>query len=463
MSAVSPDPAAPLPPLRPDAAVMGLVGLAHCISHFSQLLLPPLFPWLKEAFHVSYAELGLLMTIFFVVSCAVQALSGFVVDRFGPRPVLFGGMALLAAGGVRLRRQHQLRDAGVLRVVAGIGNGVFHPVDYTLLNRKVQRRGSAMRSACTASPAASAGRSRRRCWCRDAGLAWRVALASAGALALAVLVVLWLNRVALTLEIASAAAAGERRAERRRAMAARLPDDSRRSGCASASSSSTRSSSAASRRSRPRRRASCTHVPAALAALCLTFYMVASAGGMVLGGFLVADPSRCERIVGIGFGVAGAAGADDRLCAAGADGGAGAVRVMGFAAGIAGPSRDLLVKRAAPANATGRVYGVVYSGLDIGQAIAPLLFGPLMDLHRPSDVWLGIALVQGLLIVSAFNVRERAPDALARRRRPGQARAGAAGSTRLRPHVRCRSMQVASTSPPAAATSSRVEKISTSL
>ena len=67
---------------------------------------------------------------------------------------------------------------------------------------------------------------------------------------------------------------------------------------------------------------------------------------------------------------------------------------MGVASGIAGPSRDLIVKRAAPANATGRVYGVVYSGLDIGQAFAPLVFGPLMDLHRPADVWLGIALAQ---------------------------------------------------------------------
>ena len=64
------------------------------------------------------------------------------------------------------------------------------------------------------------------------------------------------------------------------------------------------------------------------------------------------------------------------------------------------------MKRAAPANATGRVYGVVYSGLDIGQAVAPLMFGSLMDLHQPALVWLGIAAVQGVLIVSAFNVRK---------------------------------------------------------
>ena len=79
---------------------------------------------------------------------------------------------------------------------------------------------------------------------------------------------------------------------------------------------------------------------------------------------------------------------------------------MGFGAGTAGPSRDLIVKRASPPNATGRVYGVVYSGLDIGQAVAPLIFGTLMDHRQPALIWLGIAIVQGVLIVNAFNVRK---------------------------------------------------------
>jgi MFS family permease len=78
---------------------------------------------------------------------------------------------------------------------------------------------------------------------------------------------------------------------------------------------------------------------------------------------------------------------------------------MGFAAGIAGPSRDLLVKRSTPENSTGRVYGVVYSGLDIGQAVSPLIFGALMDRHNYQGVWIGLVAMQALLITSAFNVR----------------------------------------------------------
>ena len=79
--------------------------------------------------------------------------------------------------------------------------------------------------------------------------------------------------------------------------------------------------------------------------------------------------------------------------------------LMGFASGIAGPSRDLLVKKSTPENATGRVYGVVYAGLDIGQAVAPLIFGRLMDQGNYQGIWLGLVMVQGILIASAFRVR----------------------------------------------------------
>src|SRR3954470_2694209 len=128
-----------LPPvsLRQDAGVIGFVGLAHMVSHFSQLLLPPLFPWLKEAFHASYTELGFLMTIFFVVSCAVQTLSGFLVDRWGPRPVLFAGLALIGSAAFGFALSPDYLTMALCAAVAGVGNGVFHPVDYTLINRKV--------------------------------------------------------------------------------------------------------------------------------------------------------------------------------------------------------------------------------------------------------------------------------------------------------------------------------------
>lgn len=392
--------------LRADAQVIGLVGLAHLISHYSQLLLAPLFPWLKEEFQVGYTELGFLMTIFFVVSCAVQAGSGFVVDRFGPRPILFGGLALLGLAAFGFAASTSYAMLAGFSVLAGLGNGVFHPVDYTLLNRRVSapRLGHAY---SVHGITGSLGWALAPAMLVPLAIAfsWRVALVCAGVLAFTVLAVLLFNRRFLALPAAPAAAPG--------VMGKGAVDGQGNFAflripavwmCFAffffyAVSLNVVQAFA------PEAARQLHAVPVALAAMCLTVYMVASAGGMVLGGFLAADPNRCERIVGVGFGLAACVAVV--LALAHPPGVLVPVLfgVMGFCAGIAGPSRDLLVKRSTPEGSTGRVYGIVYSGLDIGQALSPLLFGVLLDQGRFSAVLLGLAAVQGVLIVSAFNVR----------------------------------------------------------
>jgi MFS transporter, FSR family, fosmidomycin resistance protein len=388
-------------PVRQDAALIGLVSTAHCISHFSQLLLAPLFPWLKTEFGVSYTELGLLMTIFFAVSCTVQALSGFVVDRFGPRPVLFGGMALLATAAFGFASSGSYAMLALFSVVAGIGNGVFHPVDYSLLNRRVHstRLGHAY---------SAHGISGSLGWAAAPALlvpitvlaSWRTALVVAGLLALLVLGLLVVFRRHLTLEMTSAGRPAATPASGSSFGFLAIPAVWMCFWFFLLSAIVLSGMQAFSTQA-----ASLLHaVPTQLAAMCLTVYMLASASGMVVGGFLAANPDRCERVVGCAFAVA----ALFALALGFATVAALLVPVlfagMGIAMGIASPSRDLLVKRSSPDNATGRVYGVVYSGLDIGQALAPLAFGRLMDMQRPQDVWLGIAIVQALMIVSAFNI-----------------------------------------------------------
>ena len=393
-------------PLKQDAGVIGLVGMAHLISHFSQLLLAPLFPWLKVEFNASYAELGFLMTLFFVVSCGVQAASGFVVDRFGPRPVLFAGLSLLglAAFGFSISTSYTML-AG-FAMLAGVGNGVFHPVDYTLLNRKVSapRLGHAYSFHGITG---SLGWALAPAMLVPLTLAfsWRVALASAGTLAFVVLAVLLLNRDKLSLPAAPAAAATA---------------DKPAGGSTGNSFDFLRIPAvwmcfaffffyamalSVVQAFAPEAARQLHDVPVALVAMCLTIYMVCSAGGMVVGGFLASDPARCERVVGAGMGVAAVVA----LYLGFGTFAAATVPVlfglMGFFAGISGPSRDLLVKRSTPDNATGRVYGVVYAGLDTGQALSPLIFGALMDQRKFSTVLLGLAIVQAVLIASAFNVR----------------------------------------------------------
>lgn len=401
-STLNPPPLNPVS-LRQDAGVIGLVGLAHMISHFSQLLLAPLFPWLKDEFAVSYAQLGFLMTIFFVVSCAVQALSGFVVDRFGPRPILFAGLSLLGLAAFGYAASTSYWMLAACAVVAGIGNGVFHPVDYTLINRKV----SAPRLGHAYS---FHGISGSLGWALAPALlvplallfSWRVALMAAGVLAFAVLAVLMLNGRKFDLPAVAAKPAGPQAQAESSFAFLRIPAVWM---CfvfffLYAVIISVVQAFA------PEAARQLHGVPVALAAMCLTVYMVCSAGGMVLGGFLASDPARCERVVGVGFGIAAGValligfGPVPALAVPALFG------VMGFATGISGPSRDLLVKKSTPENATGRVYGIVYSGLDIGQAIAPLFFGTLMDHGQYRGVWLGLIATQGLLVLSAFNVRK---------------------------------------------------------
>lgn len=394
---------APTPvPLRQDASLIGLIGIAHLCSHFSQLLLPPLFPWLKEAFHTSYAELGFLMTIFFVVSCTVQTLSGFWVDRYGPRPVLYAGLGLLALAAFGFAASTSYAMLMGFAVVAGLGNGVFHPVDYTLINRKV----SAPRLGHAYSVHGISG---NLGWAVAPALlvpltllySWRVALVAAGVLVLAVLLLCvgQGRRLALAPTApapAATGAPGEGRLDFLRIPAVWM--------CfafffvfAMALSVVQAFAPEAARQLHA--------VPLTLVAVCLTAYMVASASGMLVGGFLATDPARSERVVGTGFAVA--AGISLLLGLAPLP--ALAVPVlfacMGLAAGFAGPSRDLLIKRSTPENASGRVYGVVYSGLDIGQAVSPLIFGLLMDQQAWRALFVGLALVQLTLVVTALRVR----------------------------------------------------------
>lgn len=396
----------PLTPWRQDAALVGLVGVAHGVSHYSHLLLPPLFPWLKVAFDVSYAELGLLMTVFFVVSCGVQAAAGFWVDRYGPRPLLLAGLACIGVAACGFAASTGYWMLALFAVLAGVGNGVFHPVDYTLLNRKVAspRLGHAY---------SAHGISGSLGWALAPAMlvplaltySWRIALLGAAALVLAVLLLLVWQRGRLTLEPASTgptAVTGTPPAADGTFDFLRIPAVWICFGFffffAGALSIVQTFGPQAARELHG--------VPTTMIAICLTTYMLCSAAGTLGGGFLAVNPSRAERVVALAFGAA----ASLSLLVAFAPLPALAVPfifgAMGLAAGSAGPSRDLLVKRSTPAKATGRVYGVVYAGLDIGQAVVPAFVGLLMDHRHYAGVWVALASLQMVLIVGAFNVQK---------------------------------------------------------
>ena len=390
-------------PWRDDAKVMGLVGMAHASSHFSHLLLPLMFPVFMRDFGWSFSELGLLSTLFFVVSGAGQACAGFVVDRWGARPVLFASQLLFITACVLASTATSYGALMVVAILAGLGNAPFHPVDFTILNQRVStpRLGYAF---------SVHGLTGNLGWAiapafftlGTALWGWRQAfLAAAGVYAL-VLAVLWWNRAHL--RTTSTPRGSSQPVAGNDFSFMRLPVVW---WCFGFFLLSTVTLAVVQNFSVPILKA--LHgVSLEVASMTLTAYMLFGALGMLMGGFVAAKfAASSDRIVAICMASAAVLMA---VSASGVFGHTGTLWVLaltGFAVGIGGPSRDLMIKKATPKGATGRVYGLVYSGLDVGFALSPLLFGVMMDKGWYSATLLGAAVVLLLSVVAALGVGRR--------------------------------------------------------
>ena len=390
-------------PFRRDAQVIGLVGVAHGTSHFFHLILAPLFPWIKDAFGLSYAELGFLMTVFFIVSGVGQFLAGFLVDRYGALQVLFGGMALLGLSALGLAASETYASLLLFSGVAGLGNSIFHPSDFTILNRRVSQprlahafswHGISGSIGWAAAPPVMAGLA--------AIYSWHIALLFGAVLAFGVLALLVVNRKRLDT----------------REIEATVKKASKHEGAASnvdfmklpaiwmcfAFFAFTAMALGVIQSFTPAALHASYGVALAIGTVCVTAYMLANAAGTLAGGFLAAKAAQHDRIIATALGAAALIAA---IIATGMVPAALLVfffALMGFGSGIAGPSRDLLVRAAAPKNATGRVYGVVYSGLDAGLAIAPPIYGAAMDAQHPLWLFTMMAVFFVAALVAAISV-----------------------------------------------------------
>ena len=361
-------------PLREDARIMALVGLAHASSHFSHLLLPLMFPVFIKEFGWSYSELGLMSTVFFVVSGAGQASSGFVVDRFGARPILFGSLVLFALACLVASVANSYPAMLCVAALAGLGNCAFHPVDFTILNQRIS-------SARIGYAFSVHGLTGNLGWAAapaflgllSAWAGWRAAYVGAALLYLSIFALLLVNRDLLATSVVKRhpdAPSGHDMAFMR------LPVVW---WCFAFFLLSTVTLAVVQNFSLPILQA-LHSVTLEAATLTLTAYMLCGALGMLVGGFVAAKrPAHSDRVVAACMSSAALLLA---LCATGWLGATGTMAVLaatGFAIGIGGPSRDLMIKKATPKGATGRVYGLVYSGLDVGFALSPVIFGAFMD------------------------------------------------------------------------------------
>ena len=405
MSATAP---AAAPPLATDARTISLVATAHAMSHFLQLFIAPLFPLLKEDLGVSYTALGLVTGLYYGVSGICQTLSGFAADRFGARRVLLFGITLCVAGAVLIGFARSYEALAFAAIVGGIGNSVFHPSDFAIMNARVSpaRLGFAYSWHSMAgnlgyavAPLVSVGLA--------AALGWHGAVFVAASVGAAVLALVIYNRDAI--EVAPTRGGGRQ---------GRIVDDIRvlLSGpvlmcfgyflliafvfiAMQAFGVTTM--------------VSVYGISAGLASAALTSYMVGGAGGIFAGGFVAARGWRPARVAASGMGASalimfmiGLAWFPGALLPV-------ILAIAGFASGITQPSRDLLVRQTTPKGSTGAVYGFVYSGLDLGSVLAPVYFGWLLDGGGARGVFLSSALVLVVTILTVLQLPARSPKAAA--------------------------------------------------
>ena len=397
-------------PLRDDARTIGLVGVAHGTSHFFHLLLPPLFPAFIAQFQLSYAELGWLVTLFFVVSGIGQALAGFVVDRVGARPVLLAALGFFVLAALAAASAQGYAGLALAALLAGLGNAPFHPADFTILNRRVSpaRIGHAFsvhgitgNLGWAAAPLFLVGLS-------ELTGSWRLAYVGMALVAAAVLLLMFVHRDAIDDRAAAEwprrAAAAAAPAPARPVVPAssfaflRLPEIWL---CFSFFLFSTAALAAVQSFASPAL-GQMYGLPLSTTVLVVTVYMLVASAGMVLGGFLVPRFPDVERTVSLAVAasalllvLAGSGAVPGMVALA-------CVALAGLGSGLAGPSRDLMIKRASPPGATGRVYGTVYSGLDTGFAIGAPVFGLFMDHGHPQGVFFGAAAALLAAVVAAL-------------------------------------------------------------
>ncbi|MFZ4623247.1 MAG: MFS transporter [Rhodoferax sp.] len=396
----------PATPLQQDAAIIGLVGLAHAASHFGHLLLPLMFPVFMTEFGLSYSQVGLLMSTFFVVSGLGQAAAGFAVDKLGARPMLFLALGLFVVACLAASMVTSYAALFGVAALAGLGNATFHPVDFTILNQRVSvaRLGHAFsvhgltgNLGWAAAPVFFAGIS--------AWYHWRIAYLAAALMYAGILLLMVLQRDKLLTD--TVAHHPDNPAEHSMAFM-KLPVVW---WCFAFFLLSTMTLAVVQSFAVSILKAM-HDISFETATLTITAYMLCGALGIFIGGFVAATSRHSDRVVALSMSVAAMLLA---LCGTGLFGPTLTMMVLaatGFAVGIGGPSRDMMIKRATPKGATGRVYGLVYSGLDTGFAISPIIFGAFMDRGWYGATLLGAAAVLLLSVVAALGVGRRTETVL---------------------------------------------------
>lgn len=392
--------------LKHDIRIIGVVGAAHGGSHFFHLVLPPLFPWLRDAFDVSYTELALVMTVFFAVSGMAQAAAGFVVDRIGAAKVLTFGLGSLCVGAVLIAIAPGYWALLPAAVLLGLGNSVFHPADYAILNHHISpNRMARAFSVHTVGGTLGWALAPLVMATSAALVSWRFALVLAAVVALSLALLVLFSRDQLeTPTQRPVVDAALRRQERGALIGLFL------SGpilLCFAYFALQASSFLAVQSFMPLALHELFDTPMVIATGAITAFMLGSAMGTLAGG-VIADASGKFQLM-IAFGLAFSASClllvgyvpmQPAMLF-------GVLAIAGSLQGTTTPARDMLVRSATPVGSTGKVFGFVYSGLDLGATIMPLIMGWLLDSGHAQAFFPLVAGVTLVTILTATSIPTR--------------------------------------------------------
>jgi MFS transporter, FSR family, fosmidomycin resistance protein len=384
--------------IRPaESRFIATVCAAHFVSHYYMLLLAPLFSFVRADFDVTYTELALALTVFNVVSAALQTPVGFVVDRIGARFVLIAGLALSSIAYAVAGMVNSYWVFIGMYAVAGVGNTVYHPADYSLLSHHTppERLGQIFSFHSFSGIIGSAIAPVTLLYMQSQ-FGWRGAYMGASILGLVVLLVL-IAQPEPVAEIkhvdksVAKAKAGTDDGGWRVLMTAPILLNFAFFLLLAVMNGGLNTYLVVA--------LGALHgTPPAIANMALTGLLAMNAAGVLGGGFLAGRTRHHAVVAALGLGVGGIVTALVGLFDFPS-----IVLVMlmafsGFCVGATFPSRDMLVRSATPPGGFGKVFGFVSTGLNIGASIAPLIYGVLMDHGQPRAIFMLSAAVSILCI-----------------------------------------------------------------
>lgn len=407
---------------RQDAKILGLVSTGHFCSHFYMMCLPPLFYFLNRDLGISYTELGLMVSLRYVATGLAQVPAGFLVDKYGAKLMLIGGLSLMVLGyaGFAFVSSWWLLLACI--VVSGIGDSVFHPADYAILNSSVsnERMGRAF-SIHTFSGHIGFAVAPAVIPVLAVMWGWRMALLVAALLGFIILIVLASQWGALK----DGAIPGKKKKGEAAAEPVWQPTTWLESKFGILASGpvlalfgffaiSTLAGNGISSFGISAMMA-IHDTPESLSGVPVTAYMLTSAFAVLMGGFM-SDRLKWKPDV---FAAVGFLFAALTILAIGLMPLPYVALIVlfglsGFCLGVIRPARDLMVRDLAPKGQAGKVFGFVFSGQNVGGALAPAMYGLILDHLAPQWVFYvsAICLVSGILtIMGTSKVRQSGKQA----------------------------------------------------